>query len=791
MARILALDWDRREARCVLASVSGQTVQMLLAASVPILDVAQGGNPSHPDIGGSLRAVLSDHRLGWSATVVGINRSSVELLNLTLPPASDAELARLVAHQAAREAQSIEAGATLDFVAMNRESQGPREVTAAILSAEQRQQVQEAAGAAGLKPAHIVLRPLAAASLFARLSAPSEGPNLLVNLVADEADLTVISEGQVVYLRTVRLPEEAGEKVVAERLSAEIGRTLLVAQQGPLRSTSVDSVFVYSGSDEHAVLVDQLRSDLAIPVATVDPFDRVDDSAIERPAQAGRFASLLGMILDEANNAHAIDFLHPRRPPRPPNRRRQALAIAAAVLALALAGGWYFWDQTTAIDRENVRLAGELKGYDDLLKRQAQDRQLVAALRQWSTAEVLWLEELRDLSLRFPPSRDALLMRMSLAPGAERREASNSREWFAILRSSTGLAQRERRPPPRPRQASPLARTGQGLFLGLRRLDRGPSAEARTVSRRGGGQAMNKHRQKLLVGLFVLVLVVFGWDRIWATVGSYVTGPLDARRARGEKLSSDIQKRLGELKRARKDAQELADWKKQSLPSDPVAARAAYQAWLLDVIKQTELQNAGVTLGDAVRRSGALYASVSASVQARGTLEQWTRFLYEFYGAGHLHQIRSISINPLGRKGELNVALSIEALLLPGVVRKELSRERSRLLAFDRLEDYAVIAQRNFFGSSGTADPTDHTYLTAIQEVNGEAEAWFTLRAEGDPERALTKVRRGESLEIGQFRGTVLAIEGNDVILDADGQRWLVALGETLAQAFALPPGLP
>ena len=92
------------------------------------------------------------------------------------------------------------------------------------------------------------------------------------------------------------------------------------------------------------------------------------------------------------------------------------------------------------------------------------------------------------------------------------------------------------------------------------------------------------------------------------------------------------------------------------------------------------------------------------------------------------------------------------------------------------------------FGTSGPVDPTDHTFLTGINYVNGEPEAWFTLRMADDPDQALLKLRTGSSLQIGQFSGTVVRIDEDDVVLEADGERWLLGIGESLAQAYALPP---
>jgi hypothetical protein len=429
MARVLAIDWDSHEVRLLLATASGDRVRVLAAGSAPLLDIvgplgnlpprAEGGAESWPDISGPLRAVLGDGKLGRATTIVGVNRASVELMNFTLPPAKDTELAQLVRIQALRESPAMDQGAVLDFVPM---SEGPargaaaREVMAAVLSTARRKGIEEACARAGLKVGRIVLRPLAAASLFLRTLSPQR-PCLLVSLVADEADLTVMAEGRVVFSRTVRLPEDVNEYVAAQRLSAEVSRTLVVAQQGPLGGASAEQIYLYGRPEEHQTLVEQLQLDLGLTVSVLDPFETAEVSGVELPAGAGRFASLLGMVLDESRGSHALDFLHPRRPPAPPNRRRTLVLAAAAVAAVVFSGGYYYWDLLAQADARNRSLAQEIKSCEESLKRYSRSKQVADYVRAWKAGEVAWLDELRDLSLRLPPSRDVVLQRMTMTGG--------------------------------------------------------------------------------------------------------------------------------------------------------------------------------------------------------------------------------------------------------------------------------------------------------------------------------------------------------------------------------------
>jgi Tfp pilus assembly PilM family ATPase len=425
MARIIAIDWDRHEARCVVASAAGGRLRILTARSVRLVDWTEGGE-SRPDVVGSLRAVLDDTRAGRAVVLVGVDRANVELMNLTLPPAKPGELPQLVAMQVFRESQTAEDDAIVDFAPFGEpgepgeDRQGvpsaqPTQVMAAVLSKVQMEKIRAACSGAGVKPSRILLRPLAAASLFARRVSPTERVCLLVSPVGNEADLVVLMEGRVVFQRTVRLPDEVGEEPTAQRLAGEIRRTLMVAQQGPLAANPVERVFVFGGSEEHQQLTEIVAADLGVTVSVVDPFeitDVPDDGPTERP---GRFAALVGMILDESYGAHAVDFLHPKRPPPPVDRRRIVVAAVAAAVLAVVAVGYYAWSEVSAADEEVQRLTAELKARDDLLKRTTEPRQLVDAIHDWQSGEVIWLDELRDLSLRFPSGRELIVQRMTMA----------------------------------------------------------------------------------------------------------------------------------------------------------------------------------------------------------------------------------------------------------------------------------------------------------------------------------------------------------------------------------------
>ncbi len=299
-------------------------------------------------------------------------------------------------------------------------------------------------------------------------------------------------------------------------------------------------------------------------------------------------------------------------------------------------------------------------------------------------------------------------------------------------------------------------------------------------------------RKLLLSAIMVGMGVWFGGQ--WV-LESLIQGPLERERAQTERLRGDIKEREEGLIRIREASKMLEIWENQSLPSDPEVARSLYQAWLVELIDDVGLTSPSVTSSEPVLRRG-VYYTLSFSVRGRGTLEKLTRLLFAIYQTDLLHQIRSIALSPLQRAEQMDVSLSIEAIALVAgsesedaeTVFEEFRRRTwraSNRLAYSHLDAYQTIVQRNLFGmGGGTLDASDFTVLTSINEVNGEPEVWFTVQSTDQ----LIRRRIGESFQVGTLDLEVIEAFGTDVVLEVDGERWLLTLGENLMDAFALPP---
>ena len=318
MAQLLAIDWDAREVRFVLATAAGEHLR-IRAAGAADLSEAEVEDRSRPLLAGqALRAALAAIRAGRCPTLVGLPRSEFEFLSLTVPPAKDAELPELVAHGVLRQSPHLGEDATVDFLTLNENADAPRDVLAAICPAETLQRVAECCEAAGLSASRVLVRPFALASWLRQVEDAAQQVCLLACRVGRDLDLAVVAGQLVLYSRTVRLPEHEEATSLEAWLLAEIQRTLLVAPQGSLAHGPIERVVVFGAADELGPLTERIRRELSVQTTAIDPLASADLPAAERPDDPGRFAPWWACCRTSSRSAILSIFSIPASLRRPP-----------------------------------------------------------------------------------------------------------------------------------------------------------------------------------------------------------------------------------------------------------------------------------------------------------------------------------------------------------------------------------------------------------------------------------------------------------------------------------------
>ena len=420
MARYIAIEWNEDEARLAVAGGRpGQAVfEQAFAVSLRSPDPAESDPP--PDPGERIAAALAARGISKLPTLVALGRGKLELRQLSLPPSPDDELPDLVRFQAMREFGSMQGDWPLDFIPLDSDPLQPRAVLAAAVAPEQMSDIDTLCHKAGLKPSRVLLRPCPAASLLCRAH-PAEQPGqvrLIIDLLGDEADLTVVRDQTVVFLRSARLPGNALESADAtEVLDSEIRRTMAAAQN-LLKGQKVDALLLFGTSLKHNGLRDTFQKRFHLPVDVFDPFEGLKlkgDLRRSVPPDSDRFAPLLGALLDEIQrDKPAFDFLHPRRPAEKSTQKNLVAAaiIGAAVLLCGLLLFNFLHKQ--ALQRDVRTLTSELATLKKEVKKAEQAIKNAETVQAWEASRIQWLEELRWLSERSPGAEDVVFTQMSL-----------------------------------------------------------------------------------------------------------------------------------------------------------------------------------------------------------------------------------------------------------------------------------------------------------------------------------------------------------------------------------------
>jgi Tfp pilus assembly PilM family ATPase len=419
MARYLALEWDSCEARVAVARTGGREPQIEQVFTVPIAPREMEAAFSEIEIGEWIAKEIASRKLTGLDALVAIGRGNVELRMLTVPPAPDDELPDLVRFQAQSHFSALGDDWALDYLPVTGDENEQRHVLAAGISPEAIDQVRKACETAQLRPRKLLLRSCAAASLLKRHSSGSSaGIQLMVDLLAIEADLTVLMDGEAVFMRTVRLPGEKGSDETARALGGEIRRTMAAANS-ILGDRRVESVVLFGTSAMYAALCDALEHSVELPVQLCDPFEQV---ALPRKLKSecpdpGGFAPLLGALLDEVDEQpHAIDFLHPRKTAEPPSRRQLVVSIAAvAAIAILLLVGFFWW-QIADLDGQiavRKKQSAELNKVVEAAKARISE---VDKIDAWARNEVIWLKQLAEISERLPGAEAVRVSRFGAVP---------------------------------------------------------------------------------------------------------------------------------------------------------------------------------------------------------------------------------------------------------------------------------------------------------------------------------------------------------------------------------------
>ena len=425
MSNLIALDWDTHELRAVVARGSSSSVTIIDTIAVSITD------DSPETVTGAIRKLLDDQGLGKSKlkAFVTIGRGKSELRQLNLPPVPENELPDMVRLQAMQTFAAVGENTVVDFLPLP----GPDDSTSVLVAAvapAMMKSVQTIVERAGLELMRVALRPVAAAALY-QLAADKKqnlddssvvGDVVMVDLLADDAEIVVLRGRRVMFVRSVRMPPDSIERPA--QIAGELRRSLMAC--GINASSTSQKVVIWGQAKTHEAERAKLAESLGCKVSTLDPLSLVEIDARKQVSggsdqtqtgstHTGRFAPLIGLLVADAKatpaygSPYLVDFLNPRRSIEVKKDNRKPIIIGASIAAVLLLAVFAGWSNLRAKDNEIKLRELELAALKPQVALAQTSIDRTEVVDKYLDGGVIWIDELSRIAKQIPPSTNAIL----------------------------------------------------------------------------------------------------------------------------------------------------------------------------------------------------------------------------------------------------------------------------------------------------------------------------------------------------------------------------------------------
>jgi Type IV pilus assembly protein PilM len=409
VSKFISIDLEPQGLFAVAGAVSRGTAKVEKAIAWAGTET-EGGPPaltvdSAKQIGEQLKERLRSAGVSHAPVVVTVGRDRIVLKEVRYPAVPLHEEPNIVRFQALKELSDAPDDVVLDYVPLsNGAGAGERRSMAIVVRKDLFAAIQAMCTAANLKLAAVTPRPYALAAglrqAFATsVTTPPESKAdavAILTLGPGGGEFNVVRDGEVTFTVAVPAPVVASEPMLLSQI-----RRNLATYAGSNPAHPVQALYI-AEADEGAGWAERFRSTLGIPVHSYDPLAGSVPS-IPEPMR-GRFAGAAGLLAAQSTPL-PINFAAPRQPKQDADPKRGQLMIAALVAMLLLAacgvGGYFILDSADDnIDRLTTSRADKKKKVEE----SEPDLKRLEAVNGWRGRRVVWLDELFEMTERFPSS---------------------------------------------------------------------------------------------------------------------------------------------------------------------------------------------------------------------------------------------------------------------------------------------------------------------------------------------------------------------------------------------------
>lgn len=271
-----------------------------------------------------------------------------------------------------------------------------------------------------------------------------------------------------------------------------------------------------------------------------------------------------------------------------------------------------------------------------------------------------------------------------------------------------------------------------------------------------------------------------------------VLAPIEARKSEFIAVENEVARLQEQERNARFAEFDLNEWKTLALPADISRAATLYHDYLRGLLDKSGIRLPTITPESPSNR-GDQFRLLTFQVKAKSGIDELVRFLHTFHQDPLLHQIQHLSITPVvadGRTNTVEVSFAVEALSLRDAISKDAlpaNRESGaarRRFVSPPLDALALVSEKNLF------QPTKWTNSDVKRGAERQdfivrgtmvADTRGTLLVVNQKSNERILVPEGDYLRVAGIAAKVLTVAMGEAILEIDGERGRLRLGENLS----------
>lgn len=412
--RVAVVHWDREVIHFLVVTPRSIKLTPGDVGSIPHADFA---NPF-----AALAAHFREQSLQVERIIVLLSRPELDLLTLTLPPADASELPALIASEVEQQLGEMDEPPAVDFYAIpntnadsTEEAPAPQtgmQVLAFALPAGVQRTLLSQINAAGFRAVAICSRQLSPLGILKRRHVPESTLAVSVHLYASEAELAICRGAEPILLRSIRINPDDPNRV-AEQIWLESQRCLALL---PHEVADLPfSWFVYTTCEASWQVAQALEDHEQITIQPVDPligWDMETSSQTESPLKLASAANA-GAAWEYINDELPVNLLTPKKAPKAPNPMVRWAAMGAAAAGVLAIGVYYLLADVNQLRNEVQALDADLVSAKKVTAKYQEKADQVAAVENWLSDQVDWVDELNELSKRLPDGQNATVRRLT------------------------------------------------------------------------------------------------------------------------------------------------------------------------------------------------------------------------------------------------------------------------------------------------------------------------------------------------------------------------------------------